>query len=537
MPLPSPTSRSGRRIYLSVWDVFWALTCPIVALYLRHADVLFRADWSGLAYFWLLSAGFAVLALFAFRLQDGMTRFFSVHEAIDIAEAVLFVELLTFLVLFTLARLDGIPRSLPLTHGLLLAGGLIAARLVVRIVLSEQDQPQDYRRRRERLILIGANGHASAFIRLLSTYASQRQPVIAILDDSAGMVGRAFAGVQILGAPHELDAVIDEFAIHGVHTDRVVIAGEADLLSPAVLRKVERICQRRQIALSLLPRMIGVTEWMPSAGSAEASTSETLPTPRYLRLKRALDVLGSLVLIVLLSPILFVAGLLVFVDIGRPILFWQERMGWRGRAFLIYKFRTLRAPFNSGGAPNLTARQPSAIGRLLRATRIDELPQLFNVLLGDMSLIGPRPLLPEDQPANTVIRLSVRPGVSGWAQVHGGKLVTKEEKELLDEWYVRNVSFWLDLRIAWMTLKLVLTNRLSSTEALVDVEQVQGKALKLNLVAREAELLSDEPQAREWPQRLTGNVTHIRSPDYSGARREDLSLAGKLNISGSTLPS
>ena len=92
-----------------------------------------------------------------------------------------------------------------------------------------------------------------------------------------------------------------------------------------------------------------------------------------------------------------------------------------------------------------------------------------------MSLIGPRPLLPEDQPANTSIRLSVRPGISGWAQVNGGKLVTKEEKEELDEWYIRNASLWLDVRIVMMTIKVMLRGRVSSQEILADTEQVQGK--------------------------------------------------------------
>src|SRR5262249_50115100 len=94
----SPTLRSGSRIYLSIWDLFWALASPIVALYLRDVDVAFKADWSVIANYWVLSAGFAILSFFAFRLQDGMTRYFSVHEALDIAEAVLFAELMTFAV-------------------------------------------------------------------------------------------------------------------------------------------------------------------------------------------------------------------------------------------------------------------------------------------------------------------------------------------------------------------------------------------------------------------------------------------------------
>src|SRR5437660_1682986 len=458
MHVASPTSRSGTRVYLSLWVLFWAVVSPVVALLLRDAEIVFRADWEVLGYYWLFSSGFALVAFVALRLQDGMTRYFSVHEALDIAEAALFTELMTFVTLFTLTRLDGIPRSMPLTHGLLLAAGLIAARMVVRIVFSEDKEPLDYHYRRERIILIGANRFASSFIQLLKAYAPAHEPVIAVLDQDAKMIGRAIAGVQVLGAPHELDAIISEFAIHGVGTDRIVIAGEEDFLSPAVLQELRRICKKRQIDLSFLPRMIGVTERKAVNVAVTPQRGPQTPSvalPAFFRLKRWIDVVGSLVLIVLLFPLFLVAGVLVLLDVGRPILFWQERLGWKGRSFLIYKFRTLRAPFDAEGNPTLPGRRPSAIGRFLRATRIDELPQLLNVLLGDMSLVGPRPLLPEDQPSNASIRLSVRPGISGWAQINGAKLVSKEDKEKLDEWYVRHASLWVDLRIALATFGLM----------------------------------------------------------------------------------
>jgi hypothetical protein len=152
---------------------------------------------------------------------------------------------------------------------------------------------------------------------------------------------------------------------------------------------------------------------------------------------------------------------------------------------------------------------PSRIGRFLRATRMDELPQLLNVLLGEMSLIGPRPLLPEDQPSNTSIRLAVRPGISGWAQVNGGKLVGKDEKEKLDEWYVRNASLWVDLRIAWMTLAVLLRSGLSPQESSADVEQVQMKGV----AAAEQTLLRPERFSAHTSPDLVPRVaeTHEKS--------------------------
>ena len=121
---------------------------------------------------------------------------------------------------------------------------------------------------------------------------------------------------------------------------------------------------------------------------------------------------------------------------------------------MLQKFRTLRAPYDWRGQP-AGSRKLSFIGRLLRQTRLDELPQLLNVLVGDMALIGPRPLLPEDQPANPATRLMVRPGITGWAQVNGGKFLTPEEKDQYDEFYIRNASLWFDLRIIFMTLRVL----------------------------------------------------------------------------------
>ena len=481
MHVPSPTSRSRKRVYLSLWDLTWALASPFLALYLRDPEIFSRVDWNSLGYYWLLSAGFAVVAFYAFKIQDNLTPYFSVHEAIDIVETVLFVELMTFISLFTINRFDGIPRSLPLWHGLLLAAGLFAARILFRIVHGRHDPMPDYRCRADRIIVIGANPLASLFIRLLNAYAPQRQHVIAVLDVDSTMVGRAVSSAQVVGTPQDLEAIVKEYAVHGIVTSRVVVAGEIDLLTPVVLHEVEQICQRHLISLSFLPRMMGLTDSRleTTVAAAVKPPQPAISLPSFVWLKRPIDIVGSLVLLLLLSPLLLVVAGLVFLDVGLPVLFWQERLGWQGHSFLLYKFRTLAAPFDPDGNLVLAGRQPSLIGRMLRATRMDELPQLLNVLFGDMSLIGPRPLLPEDQPANPTIRLSVRPGVTGWAQVNGGKLLGKEEKAKFDEWYVRNMSLWLEFRIIMMTFKMVLKGHVSHVEILADTEQVQLKSAPL----------------------------------------------------------
>ena len=171
----------------------------------------------------------------------------------------------------------------------------------------------------------------------------------------------------------------------------------------------------------------------------------------YLGFKRTFDIVGAVVLILLLLRLLVVIVITVFLDVGSPVLFWQQRAGRGGRELQVYKFRTLRPPFDQKGQRVPEEQRTSWVGRLLRLIRIDELPQLLNVLVGDMSLIGPRPLLPRDQPPNSAPRLTVRPGITGWAQVNGGTLLSPTEKNALDVWYLRNVSLWLDLRIIGLT--------------------------------------------------------------------------------------
>jgi lipopolysaccharide/colanic/teichoic acid biosynthesis glycosyltransferase len=154
------------------------------------------------------------------------------------------------------------------------------------------------------------------------------------------------------------------------------------------------------------------------------------------------------------------------LNVGSPVLFWQLRVGQHGRKFLLYKFRTYRAPYDKSGVRIPDDQRLSKLGRMIRAARLDETPQLLNVLVGDMSLIGPRPLLPQDQPRDPSLRLMVRPGITGWAQINGGTIVTPEEKDALDVWYVRHASLGLDLKIIFGTMIFALTGEKMNRAAL-----------------------------------------------------------------------
>ena len=163
--------------------------------------------------------------------------------------------------------------------------------------------------------------------------------------------------------------------------------------------------------------------------------------------------------LVILSPLMLAFAGLIRVRIGKPVLFRQLRIGHREKVFTFLKFRTMTDVRDQTGKLLADEHRLTALGRFLRSTSLDELPQLWNVLKGDMSLVGPRPLLPEYLPRYTAFqrrRHEVRPGVTGWVQVNGRNSLTWEQKFELDVWYVDHRSLWLDARILWMTVLQVL---------------------------------------------------------------------------------
>ncbi len=175
--------------------------------------------------------------------------------------------------------------------------------------------------------------------------------------------------------------------------------------------------------------------------------------------KRCFDFCVALVLLCMTAPVIAAAAVLIRSRLGGPVLFRQQRPGLHGMPFTLYKFRTMSDQRNAAGALLADELRLTPMGKMLRRFSLDELPQLCNVLKGDMSLVGPRPLLMEYLPLYTpeqARRHAVRPGITGWAQVNGRNAVSWEERFRLDVWYVDHQSCWLDLRILWLTLLRVL---------------------------------------------------------------------------------
>lgn len=198
-----------------------------------------------------------------------------------------------------------------------------------------------------------------------------------------------------------------------------------------------------------------------------------------LFIKRLLDFVLSLIALIFLSPVILIVALLVKIKLGSPVLFKQERPGKNEKIFKMYKFRTMTDEKDEDGNLLPDDVRLTKFGKVLRSTSLDELPELFNILKGDMSIVGPRPLLVKYLPLYNEYqkhRHDVRPGFTGWAQCNGRNALSWEEKFDLDVYYTKHVSFLLDLRIIFKTIKIVLFREGISSETSVTMEEFRGSS-------------------------------------------------------------
>lgn len=194
-------------------------------------------------------------------------------------------------------------------------------------------------------------------------------------------------------------------------------------------------------------------------------------------IKRTFDITIGILLLAMLAPLFAVLAIAVAWNMGRPVLFRQRRPGLRGRPFEMIKFRTMRDAVDEDGRPLPDAERLTALGRFMRATSLDELPELWNVLKGEMSLVGPRPLLMEYMELYSpeqARRHEVKPGITGWAQVNGRNAISWEEKFRHDVWYVDNRSVRLDLKILLMSVGKVLSRQGISADGEATMPRFRG---------------------------------------------------------------
>ncbi len=195
-------------------------------------------------------------------------------------------------------------------------------------------------------------------------------------------------------------------------------------------------------------------------------------------MKRPFDIIASFLALLILSPVLGMTALLIRIKIGSPVLFIQDRPGYKGKVLRVYKFRSMTDERDEHGELLPDEVRLTSFGKVIRKLSLDELPQLWNVLKGDMSFVGPRPLLVEYLPLyneRQARRHEVRPGITGWAQVNGRNAISWEERFELDVWYVENQSFWLDIKILFMTMLKVFKSEGVSQEGQATMTKFTGE--------------------------------------------------------------
>ncbi len=414
-----------------------------------------------------------------FRLHRHFYRFFSIYDFAHLTAAVTLAILITVAVSFALFRLEAVQRSLPLLHWAFAMAFFLALRLGGMLVglgaeLGVERAGRPLRpETRTPVLIVGFTPLTEVCLRALPLFAGGRCYVIGILDETPHRKGQRLRQTEVIGHPSDLHRVLAELEIHGVHVRKVILTIPRDRLSASSRRALDALeADQRIETMDFRTHTGGFFEQVQETAPTEPARAPNLfPVPaevqqaarqaicRYGRLKRGLDIIAALALGLIMLPVMALAIPLIWLSMGRPFYFWQERPGKDGRVFRLYKLRTLSHGVDRHGNILADEDRQTLVGRFLRRSRLDEIPQLFNVLIGDMSFVGPRPLLPVDLPAGmpqwASLRQMVRPGLTGWAQINGGQAVSKEDKVVLDVWYLTRMSLWTDIRIVWGTLHVV----------------------------------------------------------------------------------
>ena len=489
--LKRPASRTRVLSRVALLDVAWGGASPLLGFLLRDGAINSPA---AVAFYCAVALLASLLVFQWFRTSSPIFRYFSIKDALDLFKACVVIAALSAVATFLFSRLNEAPRSIPVLHLILLTSGLLTLRLYARLRDTRREaRAQATTNSVQHVLIIQASRLAWFFSKMLEELAPGKYQIVAILDERPELQHRSLNGYPIVGTPAHVETVVDEYAQHGIRIDKIIAAAKPEAISAAAWRDIARVCHTHEIQLEILPDrlMAGLSgetidasaePRTTAAAIAPSSSLDTLLGRPFWKIKRVIDFTVALSVAIVTCPVTCLVFGLALLDVGTPAIFWQQRAGRNGKALHLYKFRTLQTLFDRHTKQRREAEQPSVIGRFLRKTRLDELPQLWNVLRGDMSLIGPRPLLPIDQPHDPALRLAVRPGISGWAQICGGKLITPEEKTALDEWYIRHGSLSLDARIILRTLIMLAIGDRRDEQAISTAlaEKYEGELAKLS---------------------------------------------------------
>jgi lipopolysaccharide/colanic/teichoic acid biosynthesis glycosyltransferase len=392
----------------------------------------------------------------------------------SVAAAVLAIVLFATAAGFSFDHLQAVPRSLPVMQALVMLYALGGVRAAMRLRHSLRRRSRrsgsSIHTGRENVLVVGLSSITDLFLYCANEIGHDHFQIAGILSETDRHHGRSLRSHKILGPPEATEEILHDLSVHGVRIDRIILAIPIDELSKEAQTSLLDIDKAGKVRVDYLSARYGLSELISrattpaksavsdaaeSANTAELERAE-LPLGSYLRWKRLIDSAGALICVISLAPLMLLVAIVVMLDVGYPPIFWQQRPGALGRPIRILKFRTMGPARDRDGGALSDAERVSKAGNLLRRLRLDELPQVYNVLLGHMSLVGPRPLLPVDQPSSSAARLRLRPGLTGWAQIKGGRHLSIEDKAALDLWYIKNASFALDMAILASTARTIL---------------------------------------------------------------------------------
>jgi lipopolysaccharide/colanic/teichoic acid biosynthesis glycosyltransferase len=423
-------------------------------------------------FFTLASAAALLPAFGAYRVVWG---FAALADHLRVVAAMIVTIISAVTLGFVFNRMDGVARALPLLQIALMVISLLGARALARLTCGARggaaQSPTAFASRCRTVLVVGVGDLGGLYLHAAARHAPHRIRVAGFLDSDERHVGRSVHGRPVVGATEQVAELVRKLEPHGVFVDAIIVAEDFEMLSPRAQQALLELEAESNIEIELLVDRLGLCDGGDETDGDIAELddideaklfafdrdeiSAEMSRP-YWRIKRAVDVIGALALIALLAPLVVLGFALAVIDVGWPPTFWQQRPGRYGRPFKVYKLRTMAAAHDAEGRRVPDELRVSRLGNLSRRLRLDELPQLLNILTGEMSFVGPRPLLPVDQPRDCAARLMVRPGLTGWAQVNGGRAISPADKAALDVWYVRNASLALDVEIVLRTILLVI---------------------------------------------------------------------------------
>jgi lipopolysaccharide/colanic/teichoic acid biosynthesis glycosyltransferase len=489
-----------RNAYYLAVDLLLIALATVLALLLRDNLEFNEPRFEDLLPYIAVTAAVAAPVLVASGINRTIWRFSAMSDYLRIIVAVVGIVLVSTLLCFLLTRMIGIARSIPVLQALVAIVLMIGARVLVRLSFTDRPRAKAFvppaSVGRENIIVVGMTTLTELYLKSIAEFARDRIRVAGIIPLSEIPSGSLVHQHPVLGTPEEMPRIFQTLEVHGIIVDRIVVTTMYESLPHRAQDALRDIHERAGVRIDFLAESVGLSPAgaaaapFPERSSAPAQTQPmvadqaaqlafsfgrdalaALASRPYWRMKRAFDVVVSGILLVLVAPAILVVAALAAWDVGLPTVFWQQRPGLGGRPFRLYKFRTMAAAYDTSGQRIPDTKRLSAIGLFLRRTRLDELPQLWNILCGEMSFVGPRPLLPIDQPPAFASRLLVRPGLTGWAQVMGGRDVSPADKAALDIWYVQNASLRLDIEILVRTVPVVLFGERISHEAIREAWQ------------------------------------------------------------------